>query len=240
MYACSVKENRSAHSSRDKPMENKDKMSLHWICIRTQHSPPVAKVRITSHLVGLDQPVRERDTMWQQLVDDTAVVLGVRGGVTVEVWGQQSPRLVCGADLAQRIDQLKLCNNFWILNILEGKSQTWTLWCWPLMTADYQLTSSRPRSASPLLQTEAWCICGENGDSVDSSCSCLNICGLTKAGRLTWRSNPQKLEPDSVWTSDRRTRHSQRVHFGPARPPSLQLMRCLHRKRWQLTDCSHL
>lgn len=83
----------------------------------------MAKVRITSdlrgmrqvdkcpsHLVGLDQPVRQRDTMGQQLVDDAAVVLGVSGGVTVEVRGQQSPRLVCGADLAQRIDQLKLCS----------------------------------------------------------------------------------------------------------------------------------
>lgn len=48
--------------------------------------------------------------MGQQLVDDAAVVLGVSGGVTVEVRGQQSPRLVCGADLAQRIDQLKLCS----------------------------------------------------------------------------------------------------------------------------------
>lgn len=54
-----------------------------------------------SHLVGLDQPVRERDTMGQQLVDDAVVVLGVSGGVTVEVRGQQPPGLVCGAELEQ-------------------------------------------------------------------------------------------------------------------------------------------
>lgn len=39
--------------------------------------------------------------MRQQLVDDTAVVLSVGGGVTVEVGGQQSPRLVRGAGATQ-------------------------------------------------------------------------------------------------------------------------------------------
>lgn len=47
-----------------------------------------------SHLVRLDQPIGQRDAVWQQLIDDAAVVLSVSGGIPVQIGRQQPPRLV--------------------------------------------------------------------------------------------------------------------------------------------------
>lgn len=187
-----------------------------------------------SHLIRLDQPIRERHAMWQQFVDDTVVVLGISRGVSVEVGGQQSPGLVCGTE--PRIAQLKLFDKFWHhLDDLEKEKKSKYLDSLVLTTDDSWLAASQFQASFWVSSPPNWSLIHlwKNGGLMVSLCCCLNFDDLKINMKLTWRSNPRKLEPDSVWMSDRRTRHSQRVHFGPARPPSLQLMRCLHRRRWE-------
>lgn len=49
------------------------------------------------HLEGIEQPIRHRHPMWQQLVDDTAMILSVLWGIFLQIMSQQPPSFICRA-----------------------------------------------------------------------------------------------------------------------------------------------